>query len=171
MTRGQTVLVAVILIAAGTLTLVAQYGLPFYIEFSWPMILLVIGGAMVAAFYLTKPKKGYLLNGCIIIWLGFYFLTMESRLGAHFGYDQLWPGILVAVGLGQFTAAVLSRELRLYMIGAFIVAAGGAVLLYFTITGSEELSYTNIVVLVAIALILLGVKLVLDFFVEGKVRA
>jgi hypothetical protein len=171
MTRGQTVLTAVILIAAGILMLVAQYGLPFYIEFSWPMILLVIGGAMIAAFYLTKPKKGYLLNGCIVLWLGFYFLTMESRLGFYFGYDRLWPGLLLAVGLGQLTAAALSRELRLYMIGAVIVAGGGAVLLYFTITGCGELSYSNVALLVAIALILLGVKLVLDFFVEGKVRA
>ena len=171
MTRGQTVIIAIVLIAVGALMLLSRYGLPFLQSVSWPLVLVVIGSAMMAAFYISKPKKIYLLNGSILVWLGIYFFVVENFLEAYYSYDQLWPGIIIAVGVGQSTASLMSSKLRYHIITGLMLIAGGSALFFFTYGGFEGLSYSNFIVLVSAVLILIGLKLILDFFIASREKA
>lgn len=171
MTRHQTVIVAVILILIGTQMLLEQYGGPSFLNLSWPVIVIIIGGAMIAAFYISKPENAYLLNGCTIVWIGIFFQLMESYLKHAFSYGQMWPGLIIAVGLGQITASLLKRGLLRYLGSGIFLTAGGAVLLYFTFREWHRMGYPTMITILAASMILLGIKLVLDFFFEGKEKA
>lgn len=169
MKRAPTMVVGVVLVIIGAYLLLAEYGLTIRFHVSWPLILIVIGGALIAAFYTSKPRTGFLIGGCIVLWLGAFFIAMENYFEYRFGYSRLWPGFIIVIGLANITAALLSEKARKnFAPGVILLGIGGACLLY-TFGGWHALGFTNLTVLAAVVIILLGFKLIVDFFVrKGK---
>ena len=166
MKRGNTVVIGAALVVVGAYMLLAEYGLTIRFRVSWPLILMVVGGAMIAAFYTSKPRVEFLLGGCIVLWLGVFFLAMGNYLQHAFGYSRLWPGFIIVVGLAHTTAALLSERARKCFTPGVILLAVGAACLLFTFRGWRALGLTNLTVLAAVVIILLGCKLIVDFFVR-----
>jgi hypothetical protein len=170
MNRNQTVIVGLAMIIIGAYILLAEYGLPFRIHASWPVILMVIGAALIAAFFFTKPRVGYLFAGSLIFWLGIFFMLIENMLEHYYGYARLWPGFLIVVGLAHLSTALLAPSQAKHLGGAVFFLAMGSVFFYFTFTGWQSIRFDNIVTIIAIFIIFAGFKLVLDFFLILKER-
>jgi len=125
---------------------------------------------MVTAFYVSKPRRHLLLGGCVVISLGVFFLLVENFFG-YLSYGRIWPGLIFAYGLGQLVAAFLNRSLRRHALGAVVLIAGGSILFYFTFTRWESLNYSSMMLIIGTSLVILGLKLVIDYFVEGREKA
>jgi hypothetical protein len=171
MNRKQTVLVGVALIVLGAYMLLAEYGYPFRIHASWPVILMIIGGALMAAFFLTKPRTGYLFAGSLVFWLGVFFMLMENAMEDQFGYSRLWPGFLIVLGLAHLSTAIFTPSRAKHLSGAFFFLAVGSAMLFFTFTGWRAVRVDNVVTIIAIFIIFAGLRYIVGFFLsirEGK---
>ncbi|HUX07560.1 MAG TPA: DUF5668 domain-containing protein [Acidobacteriota bacterium] len=164
MNRTQTIIIGVALIILGAYLLLSEYGYPFRIHVSWPVILLVVGGALIAAYYISKPKTTYLFSGSLVFWLGVFFMLMENALEYYYGYSHLWPGFIIVIGLAHLTTAVLSQSARKHLAAASLFIAVGVVLLFFTFTGWRTIRSINVITAIAVITIIIGFKYVLEFF-------
>ena len=90
--RDRTIL-ALILIGGGVLFLLGQ--LPFFPGFG-DLILLLIGGVLMYAYFTTKPgyRIGFLIPGAILLGLG------VGELIESFPFPRLWSGDITTITLG-----------------------------------------------------------------------
>ncbi len=164
MNRTQTIIIGVALIVLGAYLLLSEYGYPFRIHVSWPVILLVVGGALIAAFFISKPKTGYLFSGSLVLWLGVFFLLMENAFEYYYGYSRLWPGFIIVVGLAHLTTAILNPAAKKHLGPATFFIAAGTVLMFFSFIGWRMIRSINIVTIIAVITIIIGLKYVVEFF-------
>lgn len=163
MDRRFTILVGIGLVFVGAIILFSEYGFPFRLRMSWPVILLVIGGAMIVAYLTSKPRKNLLFGGSVVFWLGIFFLLMENLLRQTYGYGRLWPGFIIVLGLAHLTTAVLNPAMKRQMTAAVAFIALGVVLLFFTIRGWRDISFHGLLVILGLVVIILGLKLIIQF--------
>jgi hypothetical protein len=171
MTQKGTVFVGILLIIFGAYLLLSEYGFGFRINLSWPIILIVLGLALLVGYYTSKPKIDYLRGGFILIALGIYFYVIHEIIGTGHGYSNYWPGIIIAVGIGLMAAGALNRDDRRTLTSGMIVTGVGAVLQYFTLADWRWHGPGGISVLIGVGLILLGIKFVIDFAFRRKAES
>lgn len=98
-----------ILILLGLAFLAYQLFPEFFSGFSWPWILLGIGG-LLAIGSLVGRVGGLMIPGAILIGLGAIFLYQE-RTGNWGSWAYIWALIPGFVGLGMFIGGLYDREL------------------------------------------------------------
>lgn len=171
MNRSGTRLLGLILITFGIALLFNEYGFGLRINFTWPVFLFFTGGVLLAAYFTSRPRQGFLQGGMILVSLGIYFTLMEDVPALKLRYSQHWPGILIAIGIGLLVSGIIDRRSR-KMIGAGIMTAGiGAAILLFSIGGWRHFGPRSVSLLFGIVLLLVGVKVVIDVFIKKKVEA
>ncbi len=171
MNRNGTIILGVCLILMGGYLLLSEYGLAFSINLSWPWILIVIGAALLIAFFSSKPRYSYLTGGNILIMLGIYFTIVHDFLGARYGYSRYWPGIILAIGAGLLVSGLMSNRQRHLITSGFTMLIIGGALQFFTLQGWHRFGAGSVSVVFGIILVAIGLKLVSDFIIKPKAKA
>ncbi len=126
---------------------------------------------MIAAYLTSKPKKNYLFGGSLVLWLGIFFLLMENLNRFHYGYGRLWPGFIIVLGLAHLTCAILNPAMQRHFTAAILFIVLGAAFLFFTLRDWRYFSFRTGIIILAIVIIVLGFKLVLQFLIGEKGKA
>ena len=93
--QGRPVALGVALILIGVFFLADRAGI---VEFSWPLILLAIGVAIIAG--AGKGKRAdVMFPGTLLFLLGLVFLLEHNTPWFHGGWGDAWPLLIIAVGL------------------------------------------------------------------------
>jgi hypothetical protein len=127
--RSGTIVVGIVLIAAGVLLLLSEYGFVRNFRISWPVILIIVGVAMLVAYHTSKPKWSYLEGGFVLILLGLVFYWIHDIVGPAEGYRTWWPLIVIAAGLGQLLAELYGPIQRRQIVPSLVTIAIGGLLL------------------------------------------
>lgn len=95
------IIVGIGIIAFGVLALLSNFGVPlnFNMRDYWPLILIIIG----LGFLVQPLSKRHFFNGIIILAIGGFFLARNLVEGFDFRIHDLWPVILVIVGIKILT--------------------------------------------------------------------
>jgi hypothetical protein len=157
------------LVAAGVLLLLTQYN--FFSMFniggiSW---LILAGLALVAVYYFYNDKKQFLEWGLLLIFIAiFNIIVFYCQQYYGLGYQRLWPGFLIAIGLSGALAAILHKHDFKGLTSSLFSATVGVGMLVYT-TGLLQLEGVHSIVLfVGLAMIFVGVKLTLDSFLSKE---
>lgn len=79
-------------------------------EYSWPMILILVGGAFLGSDYLNKQSRSTFV-GLLLMLLGLAFLGIEYDWFGWRLHDE-WPVLLLAVGLAFLFTSLIRKEKR-----------------------------------------------------------
>lgn len=167
MDRKSTVILGVCFIILGVFLIFSEYWRPFRITITWPAILIILGAAMLVAYFMYKPKAGYLKGGNILLWLGLYFALIHDILHRQDDYGRLWPGIIIVIGLALISTAVMSAAHRKLLGSGLVVVTIGVVLQALTLYGWHHFGENEAVLIAGLVLIAIGVKLVIDFVLRA----
>ena len=171
MNRRTTVIIGAVLIIFGIYVLLAEYGFTFRLNVSWPLILVIVGAALIASFFTAKPKTANLFLGALVFWLGIFFLLMENQLEYTIGYGRMWPGFIIALGLAHLMTGMLKPSARRHIGTATMLFAVGAVCFFVSFHGFRNLGFINLMSVLGVVVIIFGLKLVLDFFFGPREKA
>jgi hypothetical protein len=171
MNRSGTIVVGTLLILLGIYLFLTEYGFFFRINMSWPAVLIVLGGVLILAYYSSKPRSGYLRGGTILVALGVYFTIVHDILEPRHAYPELWPGIIIAIGVGQLVAGLLGRHERALITGGLITMFVGGALLLFTTRTLRFGDRSSIVLIAGGLVIIFGIKIIVDALLKGKAEA
>ncbi|MBZ0264256.1 DUF5668 domain-containing protein [bacterium] len=97
---------AIALIALGFIFLIEEIGL---IDFSWPLILMVIGAAVLTESLINRSHSG-VFPGSFLFMLGFIFLA-DQMWWIHGGVGDNWPLILIALGI-SFSLSAYAEKIK-----------------------------------------------------------
>lgn len=113
-------LLGILLIVLGGILLLDRADI---VEYSWPMILIIVGAAFLASDFLNKNHRSTFV-GLLLLLLGLAFLGIEyDWFGWHLRDE--WPVLLLAVGLAFLITSLIHKERhRMQVPGAIITAIG-----------------------------------------------
>ena len=168
MNRRTTVVIGAALVIFGIYLLLSEYGYGFRLHVSWPLILLVVGAALIASFFTAKPKTGNLFLGALVFWLGIFFLLMENQLEYSIGYGRMWPGFVIALALAHLTTGFLKPSARRHISTGVLLLGVGAICFFISFHGFRNLGFLNLMSVVGIVVIIFGLKLIFDFFLGAR---
>ncbi len=113
------------LVLLGVLFLLKFTGL---IEFTWPLILLVIGSAILVETWLNH-RSGGVFPGILLCLLALIFVADNNQWVAG-GVTRNWPFVVLAVGLSfLISAPFVQAQRKNWIPGVIVLAAGGFFLL------------------------------------------
>lgn len=160
--------VGLMLLGLGIYMLLAEYGLIFRISFSNQLFLIVVGAAMLLAFFHTKPQKTYLIWGNILIFLGIGLAFTESASYFIDG-DHKELALVAFIGLAIFTSGLMSKDHR-YLISYGVPTTIGGIMIsiYYWRKNLNLRLWDDDIVLLGAIFILAGIKLVLDVWFGKK---
>jgi hypothetical protein len=99
------------------------------IDYSWPMILVLVGAAFLVSDFMTKQNRS-LFVGLLLTLLGLAFLGIEYD---WFGWrlHNEWPVLLLAVGLAFMITSLIRGEKRGMLVPGGIIT--GIALLFLAV--------------------------------------
>jgi len=123
-------IVGVTLVVIGLLILLGQMGVDFF-GWVWPILLCVIGGALLWSWYTRGDDSGKVFSGALLVLLALFFLFMRR--------DQVnmihhWPFFVLAPGIALLVMSRVDRSRRDASVPGWI-AIGAALVLYFFTSG------------------------------------
>jgi hypothetical protein len=169
MDRRTTKIVGICLLSLGILLLLSEYGFLYRIHLKWPSILLIVGAALLIAYFTSKPRLVYLEGGCLLVWLGLLFSFVERGWQGHH-YGLYWPGIIIAVGLSEITVGSISPARRKRIFSGLMLIVIGGVLQFFTLRGWHRFGYESLIAICGLVMILFGIKLFGEAFFRKEER-
>ena len=125
-----TRIVGITLVVIGLLILLGQMGVDFF-GWVWPVLLCVIGGALLWSWYTRGDDSGKVFSGVLLVLLALFFLFMrrgDADMIRH------WPFFVLAPGIALLVMSRIDRSRRDASVPGWI-AIGAALALYFFTSG------------------------------------
>ena len=123
-------IVGITLVVIGLLILLGQMGVDFF-GWVWPVLLCVIGGALLWSWYTRGDDSGKVFSGVLLVLLALFFLFMrrgDADMIRH------WPFFVLAPGISLLVMSRIDRSRRDASVPGWI-AIGAALVLYFFTSG------------------------------------
>jgi hypothetical protein len=123
-------IVGITLVVIGLLILIGQMGVTFF-SWLWPILLFVIGGALLWSWYTRSDDSGKAFSGVLLVLLALFFLFMrrgDADMIRH------WPFFVLAPGIALLVMSRVDRSRRDASVPGWI-AIGAALALYFFTSG------------------------------------
>jgi len=123
-------IVGITLVVIGLLILLGQMGVDFF-GWVWPVLLCVIGGALLWSWYTRGDDSGKVFSGVLLVLLALFFLFMrrgDADMIRH------WPFFVLAPGIALLVMSRIDRSRRDASVPGWI-AIGAALVLYFFTSG------------------------------------
>jgi hypothetical protein len=123
-------IVGITLVVIGLLILLGQMGVDFF-GWVWPVLLCVIGGALLWSWYTRGDDSGKVFSGVLLVLLALFFLFMrrgDADMVRH------WPFFVLAPGIALLVMSRIDRSRRDASVPGWI-AIGAALVLYFFTSG------------------------------------
>ena len=164
MNKNSLSAIGIVFLGLGIYMILAEYGLIFKIEFSWPIVLILIGAAMLIAFFNTKPEKDYLIWGNILLFIGIAITFIDNSSKFTIYEHQIFI-YFIFVGLAVLASGLMSRDYRYLISYGIPLTAFGIFLNFYYFRKNINLRFwdTDFAV-VGVICMLIGLKLVLDIW-------
>lgn len=117
------------LVASGLFMLLSELGLT-PLGWLWPLILLLIGGAILYGYYRERDDSGKVFSGVTVVLIALFFVLVQMDallIGRH------WPFFLLAPGIGLLVMAQIDEQRRDAMVPGWILAGVAAVGYFFSL--------------------------------------
>jgi hypothetical protein len=156
--KTSDIIMAIALIFFGILFLLDNIGLvSFHLGYTWPVFIILTGSVFWIAFFKTREKYGLILPGTIFSIYGLMFLICSLTYWHYMKY--LWPGFLIAPGLGFFFLYYFGNRKNGHLIAAGIFSGLGLLFIF---------AIADIIILWPVLLILVGLYLIFKDKIKNK---